>query len=353
MSNQEQVQVVTESSTAHAHNINTAKEMKDMRASMRAAEEESVAAAVAALNGVPIKEEAKEEATEPSTETEQEASDTKSAQEPDPVEQETKPAVVAENEHNKETKVDERLEKSWSALSKADAKLRDERKAMKADREQMQKEIEEARAIKQAMKEDWFKAVQEHAGIKPEEMVELTAQRYLNQGKATQKEEVSKNADMAKQAMDEVKRLREELQQRDYQRQAEAYSASVDSTLNDDKYELLRSYPSAKDEVFKLVQGHLESHGELLPADVAVANIQDALVEQIRALQKTKAWQGLLVADQDEAPVKQKASPKPSAGKTLTNKIGTRTVKSDEADEMDDEERISRAAALIGWNKPG
>lgn len=299
-------------------------------------ESDAIKAAIAVMEG-----KSQDEEPEESKENESEEPDA-----PSPVQEEKK----EEPKPKEEPKEESRLEKSWSALAKADAKLREERKALKEERAQLQKELDEARSLRESIKNDWYKAVQEHAGIAPEDIVEVTAQRYLANGKQTQSEASVKARSEMDEMRAEMKRLREEIQQKEDHRRATEYVSSLDKTLGDDKFELLRTYPQARDEAISYVQKHLENHGELLSPEVALANIQDALVEQIRSLRKAKSWQSLIESGSEPAP-QQKNSQKPAAGKTLTNKLGQRTVPvDDDADETDEDERIALAAKMVSWS---
>jgi hypothetical protein len=247
------------------------------------------------------------------------------------------------------------IEKNWAKLAEADRQLREEKAKIKSEREQFQKDRERLAELDKAIKTDPF-AVLKAAGIKEDDMLEIVAQRTLSGGKPGTHEAATKAKSETEELRGEIAKLRQDIDARDQQQKVDAYVGSINQTLSDERFDLLRAYPNAVNEVLKYAAGHYDQHGELLRPDVAAATIQEALIEQLRAASKTKTWQATFApADSEEEPAvapKPKNSQQPSAGKTLTNKHGQRTPPREDDDDLDVEERIDAAARLVKFG-PG
>jgi hypothetical protein len=268
-----------------------------------------------------------------------------------PAEQAAAPAPEPKKDEPRpeDKKTETQLEKSWTKLAEADKRLRLDAQKAKEERAALQKDRDEIAALKRAAEEDPFALVEKKYG---KDWFELAAQRTLNGGKPGTAEGAAKAKSEAEIAREEVAKLRAELAQKDQQSEADKYVGTISGALASDKYELLRAYPNALDEARSYAAGYLEQHGELLPAAAVLDSIQEALVEQLRAVSKTSAWQTIFAAatsdDERTAPKQQKNSQQPSAGKTLTNKLAARTPSSDDDDsDLDEDERIAKAARLV------
>ncbi len=236
------------------------------------------------------------------------------------------PKADAKSEAKVDPKEQKRAE-AWEKITSQEARLRDEQKKTKAEREAFERDraafLEERKRQEEATKlltENPVEWMQKFVGDKERQVYEDLTKRYLNDGKITPDEE-------ARRAREEVERLRKELTE-DKQREAEArqmeeanrYMARLSETLKGDDYELIRTF-GAEQEVVNLVTLWAQQHGELLTPEEAAGKVEKELESQLPRLRGAKKFQALLEAQQASAAEQPKIASGGSAKpqQTLTN----------------------------------
>lgn len=259
----------------------------------------------------------------------------------------------------------DRLSKSWAAIAKREARLREQQKEFAEHRrmmEQQAKEIEELRGLKgvlETLREDPI-AVLDKLG--PKDWYEKATKRFLADpsGRPSPQDEVAKiKAQLAKEREDREKwfeekwqsRIQDYEQQRTGQQQAQQYTNELNNLVaTDDRFELTRTTAGAIEAVLEVTSGYLKEYGKLLSPEEAATLVENELEEQAEKLHQTKKLQQRFAQQQQAQPTSPPRQ-QPSAGsrkqtqqtKTLSDNLaasGTPAVK------MTREQEIMEAAKL-------
>lgn len=249
---------------------------------------------------------------------------------------------------------EEGIGKAWAAIRKKEQRFLRAQKEVAAEREKassLSKQLEEQLALVRRAQDDLTKdplATLEKMGITFDDL----AKRAIH-GRAPI-EEVQRRADT--ETKSEIHRLREEQEQLKQliQRQSNdkligEYRSQIKSTLDTDKFELLRAYDNAEDEVFEFASKYAAKHKEALTVEQAAEKLQVELQKQLTRMGSHKAVRSLLMSSEDAAsrvagaPSKAAQSPGRSP-KTLTNNLAATPPTDDpDWDKLSEEEQIRRA----------
>jgi hypothetical protein len=247
-----------------------------------------------------------------------------------------------------ESKPESPMDISWSAIKKAEANVREQRKNLKAEMDQLrqfQDEVKNSYGDRHGLidinklKTTPLAALQA-AGMSFNDIMKAAIAERTGQG-ATMPQQAPVQQQQQRPAQDQttskIAALEEQLNQMRFEQLKAEYKRGLSEQLADNRFQLLRAMPEAVDRMFDVTARHAElSGGEVLTPDRAAAMLHDEWQSQLKSLWANKeARQFFLSLDGNVAPATRAPAPGPAAQTvpvssgpgTLTNAVGASPIK--------------------------
>lgn len=272
----------------------------------------------------------------------------------------------ADNPQDAEAK-DARLSHRFAQLAKRDKALREERKKLEAERQQLARWRDAERLVK----DDPLKLL-EDLGLSYEQLTEKQFERLTAAEAAKDPlRRIEAVEETIKQAQEQARLRQERAQQAVIDAAIERFQAQIKERVSQqaERFELIEAR-AAHEDVFRLIEAHFSETKEILPIDQAAQLVEDQLLEEAQALLKAKKLRQLASpseqrdssqassveserskAQERSSEERPESSTEGSArgASTLTNGVNGASAGIPRGSVLDLEESKRKAAALLKW----
>lgn len=265
-----------------------------------------------------------------------------------------------EPEASPDDKSNDRLSKSWAAISKRESQVRQALRDIESKTSElqgMQSELLELRRLRDSIKSDPVSFMDQHYG--PDWYSKAT-QRFINDPKGAPSSDeriAALEAKLEATVKDRDKWLEEQWEKRERakaevdkgQQQAAQYLEEAKRLIDtDDRFEVTRNTKNYMGIIEELVAGYYQQHGVLLSQEEAATLVEEELLEDTKTRLKANKLRSVLseITEPEKKTKKHDGSPK-----TLTDKLSGASSSNGQREETLTERMHAAAKLLVQMNR--